>query len=795
MEKLTWFLLCFLVAGTLSAQTNYTVVGTVSTSDGYQPSGNVIALLATDSSLIKGTFFLEGTFRLEALRDKPVIIQLTSLEFEDAFLSFPLTNDTLVDLGHIVLERGSVRLDEIVVAARKPVYIQQADGNTAVLVENSTLAASNSVSEILSKSPDVLVDEDGMVTVFGKGTALIYLNGKRIDQSQLKLVTPNSIKKLVIIRNPSAKYDAEGAAVIDIQTIKNTADGYQVRLKQNVSNSAFAGMDRYSEYNLALNKGRFSSKLNYSLLQGKDRHILHTTRNRDAEDVFIKTDLLTEWQYDYENYSNYGSGFQYDYGAGSYLSLEYSGNYEQLGGNQLSTNTIEDRTSVSDFESDIQRDEKEVNHSFSLNSQHQLDTLGSHFFLGAQYSNFNFDADNPIDESSVESSLTSSRKLKSVTAFDLDIYSAQFDFSKVYLNKSSLELGVKYSVIGNGSDFGFFEADAEDDFIKDPDLSNQFDYQETVTAGYLNYKGQLKPTLQYSIGVRSEYTSYKLKLSQLEGLDINDQYLNVFPQFSLTKLLSDNQSINLSYTSRIRRVPYQNLNPVLIYQDPYTSIQGNPESIPEKTQAIELNANLQSTNFKFGYSYTTDPFGGGAIRGDDERSYILIRLNFNETHRFFTSVSRTFETSWLSSTNTASLRYTKIIDRVHDFDEVGSRPNLYLYSNNRIPVKDWFNLEMTYYYLGNNDEGIYKRKSSWNMALALDKSFFKKTLKCQLSANDLFHSVRAAGDYSIGETDIYFGRRWNTNYWRLSVSYSFGKLKEHQYKNKAIGSEENSRAR
>lgn len=794
MGKLIGFFLCLSLVGTLSAQTNYTVVGKVSTKDGYRPSGNVIALSAVDSSFIKGDFFLEGAFRLEQLDHKSVIIQLTSLEFEDTFLSIPLTNDTVIDLGHIVLERGDVRLDEVVVVARRPVYVQQTDGNTAVLVENSTLAASNSVTEILSKSPDVLVDQDGMVTVFGKGTALIYLNGKRIDQSQLKLVTPNSIKKLVIIRNPSAKYDAEGAAVIDIQTIKSTSEGYQVKLRQNVSYSEFAGVDTYTEFNLAFNKGRFSSKLNYSFLQGKDRHILHTTRNRDAEAVFIKTDLLTEWQYEYENFSNYGLGLQYDYGTNSYLSLEYSGNHEQLGGHQLSSNTIEDKASINYYESDIQRNERDVNHSFSLNFNQKLDTLGSHFFLGSQYSNFDFNADNPIDELSLESNNASSRRLKNTAAFNIDIFSGQFDFTKMYQNKTSLELGGKYSRVRNGSDFMFFETDAKGDFVKDPNLSNQFIYQESVAAGYLNYKGQLKPSLQYSIGIRSEYTSYKLKLSQLDGLNISDQYVNVFPQFSLTKIFSDNQSINLSYTSRIRRVPYQNLNPVPLYQDPYTSIQGNPESIPEKTQAIELNANLNKTNFKFGYSYTIDPFGGGAIRGGDDKSYILIRLNFDEKHRFFTSVSRTFETAWLSSTNTASLRYTNIIDKVYGFQNVGSKPNLYLYSNNRIPVKDWFNLEMSFYYLGNNHEGLYKRKNSWNMTLAIDKSFFDKKLKCQLTMNDLFHSVRAAGDYSIGETDIYFARRWNTNYLRFSISYNFGKLKDHNYKNKEIGSAETSRA-
>ena len=70
-----------------------------------------------------------------------------------------------------------------------------------------------------------------------------------------------------------------------------------------------------------------------------------------------------------------------------------------------------------------------------------------------------------------------------------------------------------------------------------------------------------------------------------------------------------------------------------------------------------------------------------------------------------------------------------------------------------------------------------------------------RALNCRLMLNDLFHSVRAAGDYAIGETDIYFARQWNTNYVRLSVSFDFGKLTKSNFKNKEIGATEKGRAR
>jgi len=269
----------------------------------------------------------------------------------------------------------------------------------------------------------------------------------------------------------------------------------------------------------------------------------------------------------------------------------------------------------------------------------------------------------------------------------------------------------------------------------------------------------------------------------------------LFPNFSIGKKLSDNSNINFSYGSRIWRVPYQRLNPTIIYQDPYTSIQGNPESISMKLHTFELNTKLKKTALKLSYNYILDPFGGGAIRGEDSKSYVLIRFNFDRRYAYLASASRTFENSWLSSTNTTSLQYTNIIDNEYDFEQFGARPQIYIHSNNRIRIGDLFNMELLFYLLGEEHQGVYIRSSSKSLNLSFDKKFLNDALTCRLTFNDLFHSVRAAGDYSIGETDIYFHRTFNTRYNRISFIYNFGKLKSSNYKNKNIGQSESNRGR
>lgn len=793
--KKVMFLLVILVMPLISfSQINYTIKGKVITSTGEFPTGNVLLLNALDSSFIKGTSFFGETFELTDVKDSEVLIKLTSsLEFEDKIIRVNSNGEEVVDLGEIIVETIGLVLDAVTVKAKRPVYIQRADGTVEVLIQNTTLASSNTVSEILSKSPEIVSDAEGGLSVFGKGNAIIYVNGKRIMDSQLALISPSNVRKIEIIRNPPAKYDAEGAAVINITTIIQRDDGYEGSLKQNVSYSSFGGTNTFTTANLNYKKGKFSSNAYYSLQLGQEREVLYTTRDRDANNVFLETDLTTDWEYDYDNYSYYGLGAQFNINDQSYLSAEYSGFVESLGGSTLSDNTIVDDTGTSFYESNIGKDEDDRNNSISLNYYNTLDTLGSTFFLGGQYARFDIGANNLINEKNTEGTNTAERMLKNLLNLDIDIFSGQADYTKVFKNGGALDIGAKYSYVENDFAFDFLISDEGIDFVKDPDLSNDFYYKESVGAAYASYKGQLDDKTNYSIGVRSEYTDYELELSQINE-EIKDDYINFFPNFSISRKLANNRTLNFSYTSRINRAPYQRLNPVLIYQDKYTSVQGNPNLKPQRRHSFEVNTKINKLAFKVGYNYTIDPFGQTAIRGVDPNSYILQRINYDDSHMFFSSVSRTLSNDWWTSANTLSVKYTDISENGLGFERVKPRPNFYFYSNNRFNVFDWFDAEVMFSYQGDNYEGLHHREDMYNVALTVEKSFFDRALKLRLMANDIFHTQVASGYYNVAETDVYYNRRWSTNYYRLSVIYNFGKLKKVSYRNRAIGNSESNRA-
>lgn len=793
MKKIISLLTFIAITISVFAQVNFSVKGKIMDASGYLPAGNIMALNPQDSSLIKGTFFLDGAFELPDLQQEKILIQLSSLEFADIYLPVQYEGQNIIDLGAITANQAGTALAEVVVKGKRAVYTQKGDGTIAVLIQNTTLAASNSVTEILSKSPDVLTDDEGSIEVFGKGNAIIYLNGKRITNNELNMIAPANIHKIEIIRNPSAKYDADGAAVIHIQTIRGASDGYQVNLMQNASYGDFWGADAYSSLNANFKKNRFSSNAQYSFRKGDNRHVKNTTRDRSPEDGFFSSDVSIDWQNELEGFSQYGLGVQYDLSDNGYLSLGYSGASENLGGQTISTNTLMDDRETIFYESTIDKDEKAIDNSVSLNYQQALGTDGSQLFIGGQYASFQTNTDNKITEKSTIEENSTLRNLKSIYDLNVKIITGQIDYTKVFKNENQLSIGSKFSSIQNISGLDFLVANEENIFSKNPKLSNNFTYREDVTAGYISFEGKTDQ-FNYTAGLRVEHTDYGLDLLQEDQQTIADKYLHCFPNLSINKQFSADLNWNFAYTSSIARPPYERLNPAPIYQDPYTSIQGNPFLKPARTHALELSSQFKKTTFKIGYNNTQDILGGAAIRGETDRSYILIRVNHDVEHAFFSSISNTFSNDWWTSTNTASLYYTKIINRELVFEGQQSRPQVYFFSNNQFKIKNIVNLEALFWYIGTKYEGIFKRAKSYNLALTLNKTFFDNSLKVNLIANDILRSVRADGEYFVGNTAITFDNQWSSDYFRVSIAYNFGQLKKAGYKNKSIGASESNRA-
>jgi hypothetical protein len=791
-KQILWIVL-FLLALQSHAQELYKVSGKVVSRSGDVLMGNVVALSVMDSSFIKGNSFLEGDFELAGLTSKEVLVKLTSLQFQDTVFHIVFNENQSVHLGEILVNDGMQVLDAVEITGDVPLFNARPDGVLQVNVANTVLATSNSVNEILTRTPQVTIDDDG-ISVFGKGQAILYLNGKRINTERLASISASQVKSIEVISNPSAIYDAEGKAVINIITTDNLQDGYRVMAQQQVTWSDMAGVASGSVINFNYKQRKVDVSGNYDLRLGNDAERLNTSRVRPDPEDYLHSDLLWDFQRDYKNISKYSLGVSYDLNGKGYASLEYNGSYESTDDLTRNRNHIVTLDEDGLYTSRVTRAGLIRNNSATVNLSTVIDTLGSSLFVGGQFSSYTAALRDNIDENNVVNSEEISRMLKSDQNSDITIINPQTDFVKVYTGGQRLSIGAKLSYAKIESQLKFYRATNENGYELDIDRSNDFSYEETVPAAYIQYDGALTKTITYGLGLRSEWTRYTLNTTVQDNGIFRSSYVNIFPNAQMSIAL-DKIKLRAAYTSRITRPSYQSLSPSLIYQDAFTSIEGNPELRPEKTHAFEVGAAYHVFDFKVGYNYAIDPLSGAALRGDNEKSYVLKNLNFRSSHLYFATVSASLSTSWLTSTNTVSVNYNKLTDDQYGYKQVGERPQIYFYSSNKINVGKIVTVHVIGWYLGEKYYSLRYNKSRSIVAVGVEKELFHKSVKCSLTANDIFHTNNAAGTYDVGETFVTYDRLYNLNYYRFTLSYTFGQLRKIQYKSKSTGEAENSRVR
>ncbi len=768
------------------------IKGSVVDENENQLIGNAILLDLQDSSFVLGTSFFEEDFILESINRPRVLLKLTSLGFADRFIDIEYQGKDQVDIGRFIMDNQGIEMDEVIIKGKLPRIIQRENGTIELNVAQTSLASSNSFQEIVMQLPGVIIDDEG-ISVIGKETTIIYQNGQRIAPENVSFIDPGTIKSIEIIRNPSAKYDADGGAVIHIKTISKQEDGYQIRLKQNISDSYFFGTNFRSSVNANFTKGPFKLTGSIGFFQGDDREILHTTRDRLKKEVFLLTDLTTDWETKNKPSPNGLIGLHYDINDKNYISLEYSDQLQQSNVIQTSNNTITDSEYINWYESVINGSQQLRNQSTSMNYNRAIDTLGTRLFMGIQYSKIMNTRFNLIDETSFEKNELAMRDLQSNNGYNIGIYAGQLDYSKYLSSRTFFELGTKWSQVNNDAFLDFSTKMGSGEYLRDSTLSNAFGYQENIWSVYANHHFHANDKIKLSIGLRNEITTYQVKVNGVVG-DVNDQFVNLFPYLNINILLPNNRPLSISYTSSIRRPSYHSLNPSLYYQDPYTSIQGNTELVPQKTHSVEAASEWFKTNVKLGYNYTIDPLGGSALPGDTEYSYVLKPVNFQFKHYGYLDLSRGFQFDWYTSNNSITLSYTDIRENVFKNAIQRPRPHIYFYSNHIFDIGKSFKAEFLFWYWGNKYEGVTHREDMANTAVTLEKSFLNKSLLCRLSVNDIFGAGGPSGYYSVGETDIFFERQRNTEYFRLSVMYNFGQLKKINFKNKSAGKSEMNRS-
>jgi len=475
--------------------------------------GNVLLLSPTDSTVLGGDLFYDGKIQLNTIISGEVIFKITALGYADYQQRIQL-QETPLDLGTLFLERYA--LEEIVVLDRSQI-VEQKGGTIVVNIENTALENMGSAMDVLRNTPKVSLARGNQVEVVGKGKALLYLDGQLITSTQLlNSLASTDLKAVEIIENPSAKYDASGQAIINIQTKKKTLEGFKIGLTQEVGKGQFGRALSNVDAYYRTGKFLFQAAYGYSPAKFWAANNYGRTYNHLGKTVMIDNKYpftVTRKRHQY----NFKTLFQLT--EKIEIGLNYTGNL--IDANQEGTN----RNNY--FENGDLQFQLKVNNSGPFQQQNnilhlyynqQLNENGANISAAAQYATYDLERTENIRQVLERDGRFSESNRRTSNTNDIQVHSIQLDYSQPLPENWTLESGFKVANIQNGSVLNFEALQADGTYAPFSEFSTDYRYEENILALYTQANWQSEKVTA-NIGLRGEWTMN-------EGLAVKEQSEN-----------------------------------------------------------------------------------------------------------------------------------------------------------------------------------------------------------------------------------------------------------------------------
>ncbi|ADR23064.1 TonB-dependent receptor [Marivirga tractuosa] len=766
------------------------------------PYSNVAVYQSSDSSLLTGSITdAEGKFKIN-VKYGDYYLKISAVGFR-TYLSKSITvnsNNPTVDFNTIKLQEDIQVMDAVEVQALRPQVIVEAD-KMVVSVEGTAMAAGTSAFEVLEKSPGVFIDQDGNIQLNGRQGVQIMIDGRRSYlsatdlQNMLQGMSADNIKNIEIINNPSAKYDAEGnAGIINITLKKNNIQG--------INGNVNAGY-RYNEvhnYNAGVQlnhkKGDWNSFLNADFSQrGRIRDAdfyreinqtdgTKTIFDQDAKEVVLRQVPAIRIGTDYDINEMQSIGVMFNlYGQDREGDFDINSDLNQSGVDQY----VESANNMST---------RFMNTQGNFHYTQKLDTNGTKYSLdfnvvklfntgGATFTNSYYVAGTE-EPTSVE-------MLENNNPYKYDIYSGQFDYEgKLWGQK--IESGLKASQVTSDNDLEFYIVEGSDKSLDD-NRSNHFIYTEQIMAAYTSFSGQLSEKVSYKAGLRAEQT-FSLGKSLTLDTETERNYFNLFPSFFLQHNVGKNYQVNYNYSRRIDRPNYDNLNPFILYLDPYTWAQGNPYLKPQMTHSMSITQTfMRQFNLVLNYGYTTDFIAEIPLQNPEDGTTVFKQSNLESQENYSATAVIPFQPAkWWSINGNVTVFYQDFTTEVFNNRVENEATSAMVRANNTFMLPKDFRVELNGDYRSNTVWGVYEIKAQWGLDFGIKKSFMDKKLEASVNFNDVFRTRRFQGSANINgnvnELSQYFGQQSVG----FSLRYRFSKGEEFKARQRNTNLEELNRA-
>jgi outer membrane receptor protein involved in Fe transport len=565
-----------------------------------------------------------GKFTINKVAPGKYIVSVSFIGFDTKKMNVNIDDKKTKDLGTITISTAAKLLNEVTIEGQKALIEERVD-RTVYNAENDATAKGGDATDVLKRVPLLSVDLEGNVSLRGNQNVTVLINNKPSSivassvGDALKQIPADQIKSVEVITSPSAKYDAEGSAgIINIVTKKNNLQG----LTLNVDAAA-----DIRGSNLGLNGNYRKGKMGFSL-GGWGRYNYNIRGEFESEQIGLNPNNGTVTSINTQSaqnrnrglFGNYNLGWDYDINDKNLLAASVRFGLRQFNNFQnglLSRQYTSDGTllnsSLRDAEMMMDGGNVDVSLTYThlyAKPQRELSFMGLY-----THSNNDSDFENFVMN---ETDFSTTNRIKNIN----DSYNEEMTFQVDYvtpLNTNQMfEIGGKTIMRKVYSDFMYYTATGSDgEYVLAPstNLSNNLNYDQNVTSGYMSYTYSTKSGYSLKAGSRYEYTTISAYTKTESDIKI-DPYGVLVPSVNVSKKLKGGNMIRASYNRRIQRPSIKFLNPNIQAANPLNIVVGDPKLNPEFTNNYELtwSTAIKKTNVNLSAFYRNTSDGIQPVR-------------------------------------------------------------------------------------------------------------------------------------------------------------------------------------
>ena len=758
-----------------------------------------ISLMENDSSvneLYMSFTGADGKFTVENVPAGDYVLKANLVGYNT--LSLPIhieDSETEKNLGEMLMPRQGKSLKEVTVASTKPVYLMEGEKTLYNVAEDPSIQT-GTAADALQNAPGVEVDVEGNITLRGVSSVEIWLNGKpsHLNEESLKefikQLPANSLERIEVITNPSARYSAKSdGGIINIVTTSNIKKNSFVSF--GIHGSSRPSVGPWVSYVWANEKWSLNlyAGMWYSLWKNKSESTaLRLTNEMDT----------ANYGYANQNSKNHNMSFNLNfngtYTIDSMNTLSFwLGAYPGFGKSEAEAFTSRhERIFPQGF---FERfDYTTLNNSRSTNAGAYMGVWYEHDFNEKGHKieaniggNFHYnDGTSFFDRDYTPQDYMDKKRdgLSKSVSYSFD---AGLDYTIPYHENGEISVGVsgeygnstsltRYDTLVRGTEslfvtdsLRFYDANTrEGDFDAYVTIEHRF--------GGFTIKG----------GLRSQYIHYDLNIHNSPADNVVKGYWSLYPSLHLSYRTKSMHNFKLSYTRRVRNPSASQLTTYRNYSEDSFSV-GNPDLLPTYTHSVDagwtkffqkfgsvgISAYYRNTKDQISslQDVVFDPVFGRVVTFSQQ-------INAGLSHNAGAELNVTWRPqSFMNIRLYANIYYSYSQFKFRD-EQIQTVKNLGYSLRVNLWSKLWKMLEVlaSLSYRSKSKSLFTTTRPSYSFDFGLRADFFKRKLSVHVSVNDLFNWNAQRSDsnnpyYITTNTSKYVSR-----YISAGITLRFGKM-------------------